>query len=128
MEYGFGMFWPMIAVITIATLSFLAFVAWIASREKERERYHRNETVRKIGESSNPEAGFEYLREADRLAQRRHRNGVRLAGLVAIAAGIGLMGFLRAIAPSGGAYLISLVPLLVGIVLLGFGQLVLSTD
>ena len=72
---------------------------------------------------------MDYLRERDREAAKRAalktRSGIRLGGLIAVAAGVGLIVFLNQIAvyEVGGernVYLLGLVPILVGVTLFGY--------
>src|SRR5262245_42827459 len=122
------LFWPMIAVITTASLSFIAVIMWLGYRVAERQEYYRNETVRKIAESGSSTAALEDLRETDRIGRQRLRGGLRLAGLITVAVGIGLMVFLRAIVTDHGVYLVALIPLLVGVVLFGYAQLMMPAE
>jgi hypothetical protein len=118
-------FFLFLAVGAASLFSFVAVAVWAGTRYAEREKYYHNELVKKAMESPST-AGLEYLRERDRetaLQQtRKTRSGVRLGGLVAVAAGIGLMVFLNEISiyETGGernVYLIGLIPILVGTVL-----------
>lgn len=119
------LFWPVIAVMTTASLSFVAVIIWIAGRTMERELYYRNETIKKIAESGTSTAALDYLREADRIALQRLRGGLRLGGLISVATAIGLMVFLRTIIKGEGIYLVGLIPLLVGVVIFGYAQLMM---
>jgi len=110
---------------SIALFSFLAVATWSGERRREREAYYRNETIRKIAESQgagNANA-MELLREEDRIATRRRREGQQLGGLITMAVGIGIMVFLGAITAKEGphpepVYLVGLIPLLIGLALL----------
>ena len=111
-----------------ALFSFISVAVWAGTRYAERERFYENELIKKAMESPTT-AGLEYLRERDREAARRQamktRSGLRLGGLCAAAAGIGLMVFLHEIAvyETGGeqnVYLLGLIPVLVGTVLFAY--------
>lgn len=109
---------------SIALFSFLGVAAWSDARRKEREAYYRNETLKKIAESSSEGAksALELLHEQEAVAIRRKREGIRLGGLITAAVGAGMMIFLRAVAgEEPGAYLVGVIPLLVGIALLLHG-------
>ena len=121
---GAAAFWLFLAVGAASLFSFIAVAAWAGARHAERETYYRTELIKKAMESPSA-AGLEYLRERDRetalRAASKARSGLRLGGLVAVAAGIGLMFFLNEISvyQTGGernAYLIGLIPILVGAV------------
>lgn len=109
-----------LAVGSVAVFSFVSILVWSVSRQKEREAFYRSETVKKIAEAPGGGGGaaVEFLREEERIATRRRREGMRLGGLITVAVGIGLMMFLRGIEQREPAYLVGLIPLLVGAALL----------
>jgi Flp pilus assembly protein TadB len=118
-------FWFMVAVVVTAGLSFVSLVVWLGQRDKERkaqEAHYRNETVRKIAESGESAAALEYLREIDRAQAQRTRNGLRLGGLITIAAGVGLMVFLHQLV-ARDVYLVGSIPVLVGVAILVYTEL-----
>jgi hypothetical protein len=123
-----GAFFLFLAVGAAALFSFISVAVWAGTRYAEREKYYNNELVKKAMEAPTT-AGLDYLRERDREATRQQarkaRSGLRLGGLCAVAVGIGLMVALHEIAvhETGGernAYLLGLIPLLVGAVLFGY--------
>ena len=80
-----------LSVGAASLFSFIAITVWAAERRKEREAFYHAEVLKKIAEL--PESGpaaQEYLRERQRLADRNLRGGLRLAGLIVTAAGMGL--------------------------------------
>ena len=103
--------------------SFFAVAAWAGARHSERETYYHTELIKKAMESPST-AALDYLRQRDHEAAKRAalktRSGMRLGGLIAVAAGVGLMVFLRAtiaVYETGGkqnVYLLGLIPILVG--------------
>jgi hypothetical protein len=116
-----------VSVGAIALFSFLAVAAWAASRRREREAYYRSEVVKKL--SGMPgDAAVALLREQERNAMRRQREGLRLSGLVTAAVGIGLMIFLRALMPGAPIYLVSLIPLLIGAAFLLYSYILAPKD
>lgn len=106
--------------LVIAIFSFLAVAIWAYNRRRERELYYYTESLKKIAEAQQPaaNAALEFLREQEKIRAGRFREGLKLGGLVTVAVGIGLFPLLRAAGPSHGAYLVGLIPLLVGIALL----------
>ena len=124
------MLFVFLSVGAVALFSFIAVAAWSDARRKEREAYYTSETLKKIAESgAGGAAALEFLREQDRIAERRRRGGLRLGGLICGAVGIALMIQLRAMShdpiarvPSG-VYFAGLIPLLVGIALLLYSYL-----
>jgi lipopolysaccharide export LptBFGC system permease protein LptF len=111
-----------LAISSVALFSFLAVVTWSDSRRREREAFYKAETIRKITESQGGggASGLEFLREEEKNAARRRREGLKLGGLVTLAVGISLMIFLRAVKGAGGepADLVGLIPAFIGIALL----------
>lgn len=87
--------------------------------------YYRRETLKKIAETQGAGAGsaLEALRDQERYAARHRREAQKLGGLVTVAVGIGLMVFLRALGSDKPAYLLGLIPLLVGVALLAYSYL-----
>lgn len=114
----------LISLVLVCVFSFLAVASWSKARLRERQAFYKSETIRKIAESQGGSAALEYLRESDHNAARQRREGQRVAGLVTLAVGVGVMIFLRRvpISPDSGsdssAYLVGVIPVLVGIALL----------
>jgi hypothetical protein len=110
------------AVGAIAVFSWLAVASWSDARRREREAYYKSEVLKKVAET--PGAGavsaLEIMREEERNAERRRHGGLRLGGLICLAVGIGMMVFLRAMERSEPAYLVGIIPLLIGVALLAY--------
>jgi hypothetical protein len=115
-----ALFIPIVSVICVFT--FVSIASWASARQKEREAYYKNETLKKIAESQGPGAtsALELMREEERIAVRRAREGQRLGGLVMLGIGIALIPFLWAVLDRGdkGVALVGLFPLLIGVALL----------
>src|SRR5262249_56899850 len=92
-----ALFIPIVSVICVFT--FISIASWADARRKEREAYYKNETLKKIAESQGQGAtsALELMREEERIAIRRAREGQRLGGLVTLGVGIALTSFLSAI-------------------------------
>ncbi len=107
----------------ISLFSFIAVATWATERRREREAYYRSETVKKIAEAQGAGGGsaLEFLREEEKIEARRKREGQKLGGMITIAVGVGLMIFLYSIPDPDArfAYRVGLIPLLIGVVLLG---------
>lgn len=119
-----------LSVASVALFSFVGVAAWTESRRREREAYYKSEMLKKIAESgAGGGPALEYLREQEKIAERRRREGMKLGGLITAVIGIGVMVFLRAMALDpkigvpDGVYFSGLIPLLIGIVLLLYSYL-----
>jgi Flp pilus assembly protein TadB len=109
-----------LGVGALALFGFLAVASWAGARSSERAAYYKNETLKKLTESSSEGANgaLAYLREEQRLAAQRHREGLKVGGLVTTAVGMGLMAFLQALVHQRPIFLVGVIPLLIGIALL----------
>jgi hypothetical protein len=109
-----------LSVGAIALFSFVAVAAWADARRKEREAYYRSETLKKLADTQGAGAGsaLEFLREENRLAVRRRREGLKLGGLITTAVGVGMMVIMWVVEPQKTAYLVGVIPILVGAMLL----------
>jgi peptidoglycan/LPS O-acetylase OafA/YrhL len=113
-----------LAVGSIALFSFIAVATWAGERRKEREAYYRSETIKRVAElqGTGSQSALEVLREEERIALRRRTEGQKLGGLITLAVGIGMFVFLRALMVADHdpepAYLVGLIPALIGAALL----------
>ena len=113
-------------VIIVIVFTFTAIVHWSESQRKEREAYYKSETLRRISEASGQgaSAAVELLREDERIKASKTREGLKIAGLINVAVGIGLMIFLHALLgaerDAGSVYLVGLIPGFVGAALLAY--------
>jgi peptidoglycan/LPS O-acetylase OafA/YrhL len=117
----------LVGAIGVAVFSFLSVSTWASQRRREREAYYQSLTFRKIAQSQGAggNSALEFLREEERIGARRRREGHKLGGLVTIAVGIGLMIFLAAVdrGDREPAYLLGVIPLLIGGALLVYAYL-----
>ncbi len=118
-----------LAVASVALFSMIAVTVWSESRRKERESYYKNDMLKKVAESQGPGAAsaLELLREEARIGTIRTKQGLKIAGLVLGAIGIGLLIFLRAMVTDEPVYLCGVLVLLIGIALYG-GSYVVTTQ
>ena len=108
----------------IALFSFLAVATWSGTRQKEREAYYKTEMLKKIAEQGgekNP--ALEYLREQERIAERKRVAGIKVGGLVNIAVGLAIIALLYGLVPIKAVSLCGLFPLFIGVALLLHVQL-----
>lgn len=85
--------------------------------------YYRAETIKKLADmqGAGAESVLAVLREEERIGARRTREGLKLAGFITGAVGVGLVICLRAIVPDMPVYLVGFIPGLVGVALLAYG-------
>jgi len=113
--------WLFLSVGAIALfVVFIPTVSWIDSRRKEREAFYKADTMRRISESSpdSAKAAIELLREQERAERLKKREGMKIGGLITLAVGIALVIFLRNQPGDPGAYLVGLIPGMIGIAML----------
>ena len=116
-----GMF-LFLSVLMICIFSFISIAVWTDARRREREAYYKSEMLKKIAETgggSNP--ALEYLRERERIAEKKRIAGFKIGGLVNIAVGIGVMILLYGLVRPAPVYLSGVIPLLIGVALLVCG-------
>jgi len=122
-----SMLFVFLSVGAIAVFSMISVASWSEARRKEREAYYRAEMMKKVAESPQPGAvaAVEYLREQQRIASERARQGLRIGGVITTATGIGVMIFLRELlGPNEGVFFCGLIPLFVGLALYGSSYMV----
>lgn len=109
---------------TVSLAAFLAVVGWAKERRREREALYRHETARRLIEQGqmNHEQFAAFVREEAEAPLRWRREGLKLAGLVLAATGVGLLVGLGAVddVPVRG---IGWMPLAVGLVLFLYATL-----
>jgi hypothetical protein len=106
----------------MSMFAFVTFAVWFGTRRKEREAFYRAENLRRIAESSGDgaKAAVELLREEEHLKRIKAREGMKIGGLVCVAAGIGLTILLLTLegVHRGSPYMVGLIPGLIGVALL----------
>ncbi len=117
---------PIVALICVFT--FVAVATWSDNRRKEREAYYRHETYHKMlagGSEGAAEAVRQLIRDEESRRERRRTAalelGLKLGGMVTVAAGVGLGVFLYFLEPDDPVYVVGLIPVLVGAVLTLYG-------
>lgn len=110
-----------LAVASVALFSFIAVASWSDNRRRERESYYHNDMLKKLAESSGAgaAAALDLLREDARLRAVRKRQDTKVAGVVLVAVGIGIIPFLHALIPHAPIYMVGIMLLLMGIGLFG---------
>ncbi len=120
MDYATALFVPL---LLIAVFSFVAVLVWADTRRREREALYRSETIKKVSETQGAGSVVEFLREEEKIAARRSREGQRLGGLVTVAVGVALIAMLAGLERREHAYLVGLIPLLAGAAILVYSYL-----
>ena len=111
-------------LVPIAGIAFVTIAVWLAEQRKTQESLHRTELLRKIAESPGDASQkvLEMIHQHEREAQIRRREGLKLGGLITLAAGIGLAIFLLMIVPIKPVWTVGLIPLLIGAALFIYVQ------
>lgn len=114
------LFMVFLPVLMVSVFSFITIAAWSDARRREREAFYRSETIRRVAEAQGPgaEAAVTLLREQERIDSKHRRESQRLGGVVNVAAGLGLMLFLRSMRGGREVFLVGTIPLLIGVALL----------
>lgn len=116
-----------LSVLMICVFSFVSIAVWTEARRKEREAYYKAESLRRIAETPGDGAKYmlEIMREEERIRQDRvlaqdfkKAEGMKIGGVVTIAVGVALMFFLHSVGDGNSAYLVGLIPALLGVALL----------
>jgi hypothetical protein len=117
-----------LAVGAIALFTMISVSTWADNRRKEREAYYKADMLKKVAESQGPAAAsaLELMREEDRIATARTKQGLKIGGMVMVATGIGVLVFLKALVTDEPVYLCGLIVLLIGFALFG-GSYVVAT-
>ncbi|HUB50682.1 MAG TPA: DUF6249 domain-containing protein [Terracidiphilus sp.] len=116
-----GALWIFLSVGAVAVFAvFIPLVSWIDSRRKEREAYYRAETLRRVAESTSEgsKATLELLWEENRQKLLRMHEGLKIAGVVNMGVGLGLIPFLKMLLPNQAVFLCGLIPLMIGVAML----------
>jgi len=116
-----------LSVLMISIFSMVSIAVWTEARRKEREAYYKAESLRRVAEMPGDGAKYviELMREEEHNRQAEFRakemkqgEGMKIGGLVNIAVGVGLMALIAGTSPNHGAYLVGLLPGLIGVALL----------
>jgi len=109
------------ALACVTVFVFIAVLSWSDSRRKERETLYRNETLRRIVEAEGAGADrvLEIMREEEAAAERRSTEGLKIGGIITLAAGVGIALFLAVLHPEKqSVWAVGFVPGLIGAAML----------
>jgi hypothetical protein len=91
--------------------------------------YYRAQSLEKVAAAgAGAEALLTFLREEQRNSARRTREGTRLAGLINLAVGLGVVLFLIVVIPEKPIYFAGIIPAGVGVVLIAYSFFSGSND
>jgi hypothetical protein len=109
-------------LIPISGIAMIVLIVWFGERRKEKESLYRNELLRKIAESQGDAAQrvLEIIHQQDRERQIRIREGIKLAGMITLAVGLGLIPMLAMIVRNRPVWTVGLIPALVGVALFSY--------
>ena len=111
-------------VCTVALFTFLAIASWAVQRRREREAYYRHEVELKLAERGELSAeALDRMRFEDDLGRwRRRTESLKLAGMVTLAIGVGMIAAMQMI-NDPQPRLVGMIPLLIGSALLIYAYL-----
>jgi uncharacterized membrane protein YozB (DUF420 family) len=127
MMQGMILMFLFLSVVIVSVFSFTSIAVWTEARRKEREAYYKAESLRRVAEIPGEGAKYmiEMMREEERIRQDRERlqelkkvEGMKVGGLVTIAVGVAMMIFMHGVGSDKSAYLVGLMPGLIGVALL----------
>jgi hypothetical protein len=103
--------------IIVVVFAFVIVIHWVDSQRKERDAFYKADTLRRVSEASGEgaKAALELMQEDERLKRIHAREGMKIAGLINIGVGIGLLIFLHALLAGTAIYLCWLIPGLIGV-------------
>ena len=103
--------------IIVVVFAFVIVIHWVDSQRKERDAFYKADTLRRVSEASGEgaKAALELMQEDERLKRIHAREGMKIAGLINIGVGIGLLIFLHALLAETAIYLCGLIPGLIGV-------------
>ena len=105
---------------------FIPLVSWIDNRRKEREAFYKADTMRRLAEGTGDgaKAAIQLMREEERIKRIKMLEGLKIAGIINLGVGVGLVIFLRAMlgGGTGSPYLCGLIPGFVGVAMLSYAM------
>ncbi len=113
--------WLFLSVGAVALFGiFLPITTWMEHRRKEREAFYKSETIRRIAEAPGEggNAAVQLLREQERIAGMKTREGLKIGGIINVGVGLGVTIFLYALLHGKPVFLCGLIPALIGVAML----------
>ena len=110
---------PVVSIIAVFT--FISVAVWAENRRKEREAYYRYEFRKKMVEAGKLDAD-QLMALVDREEERRvskQREGLKLAGFILLAVGLGFYFGIRPLT-DGDVAALGFVPMVLGVAILGY--------
>ncbi len=119
-DEGLGVILLFAAVVYFAMFAWLTISGWSRQRRKERESFYRHEVEKKIVEAGGVTTEQLALlrRDEDHWRWMQRREGLKLAGLITTALGIGLLVAMRFLNEDQPVYHVAWIPIAIGAVIL----------
>ena len=117
--HDFGL-WMFLSVSTVALFAvFIPLVTFIKSRQEEREAFYKAETIRRIAAApgDGAKATIDLLHAESRIGLAKTREALKIAGIINVGVGVGLIPFLGALV-NWNVALCGLIPACVGMAML----------
>lgn len=111
-------------LIPIAGIAMIVLIVYFGEKRKAKQALYRNELLKKIADSQGDAADkiMEMIRQEELDIKIRRREGIKLGGLITAAAGLGAMALLFMLAPAQPVWISGVVPLLIGLALFIYAQ------
>ena len=117
-----------LAIGAISLFTFLSVATWASAQQAERSAFYKAEMLKRIVEiGGQADAALTFLREEDRISMRKRTAAFKIAGVVNIGLGFGLMLFLHG-SMHNAIYLVGTMPLFIGLALLVYTYLLSPKD
>lgn len=108
----------LVLVVVMGMFVLAAIAMWTKQRRRDRSAFYAHELARRLAEGGeiSEEGALEMIREQGAEEYRRRREGLRVAGVVSIAAGLGILVFFSHIDAENMP--IAVIPIFIGVALL----------
>ena len=117
-----------LAIGAISLFTFLSVATRAGAQQAERAAFYKAKMLKRITEiGGQADAALTFLREKDRIGTRKRMAAFKIAGVVNIGLGLGLMLLLHGLVQNA-TYLVGTIPLFIGVALLVYAYLLSPKD